>query len=363
MRILFVSGGSVGHLAPLVAVMRAVKEMEPACETLFLCSDRREDSEFLAKEGVSFETLPLPRLSWRLPTRFLKNFFKSRRVLGTFQPDIVFSKGGAVSVPCCLAAKFQRIPIVLHESDAVMGRANRIVARWAEIVCLGMGMEASRKRFLSYYSKPEARSPKLLLTGNPIRQELLKGNREEGLKLTHLSGSRPILLVLGGSQGAEALNAVVRDRIDAILAHCDVIHLTGFGKKGAPPRSGYFSREFAYDELPHLYAVASLALSRAGANSISELAANGIPMILVPIEGLAHNHQVRNAEVAASFGATVLPQENLSADLLSLIASWTGDADILRVRSEKVRKLQPQEAARRIAEILVRRIARGTKND
>ncbi len=170
--------------------------------------------------------------------------------------------------------------------------------------------------------------------------------------------------MLGGSQGAEALNTAVRDQIDNILEHCDIIHLTGKGKKGATAQSGYWTAEFVHGELPHLYAAAAFALSRAGAGSISELAANGIPAILVPIEGLANDHQVKNARIAAEHGGCVLlPQAELGTGLVPIIDKFSNDPEIRAKMSQKIKTFQQPDASRRIAEILVQCIASGPKTD
>lgn len=346
MRILYVSGGSAGHLAPLVAVERAMKRLHPDAESLFLCSDRPEDAAYLRHERVTFQALPRPRRSLTLPYAFLRNYFLSRRAVRVYKPDVVFSKGGAVSVPACMAAKLAGIPVVLHESDAVMGKANAMVARFADTVCLGFPLSRDGAVRTEY-------------TGNPVRPQVTQGKSEEGLRIAGLSGGRPVLLVFGGSQGAEALNAAVRTHIDELLKTCDVIHLTGKGKKGASPRDGYWSTEFAYAELPHFYAAATLALGRAGAGSISELAANGIPAILVPIEGLANDHQVRNAEIAAEHGGcALLRQRDLEAKLATTVADLIRAPGTLENMSRKIRSFQRPDAARRIAEMLSQCIAR-----
>lgn len=344
MRILYVSGGSAGHLAPLVAVERAVKALHPDAESSFLCSDRPEDAAYLRHERVTFSVVPRPRRSLSLPFSFLRNYVRSRRAIRTFKPDAVFSKGGAVSVPACLAARQAGIPVVLHESDAVMGRANRMVARWASAVCMGFPMTSGNP---------------VRHTGNPVRPNITTGSRDEGLRITGLAGKRPVLLVIGGSQGAEALNGAVREHIGELLAVCDVIHLTGKGKKGAAARDGYWSTEFAHAELPHLYAAASFALSRAGAGSISELAANGIPAILVPIEGLANDHQLRNAEIAHEHGGCILiRQRHMQDQLVQTVTMLARDADARERMARKIRSFQQPDAARRIAEILAQCIAR-----
>lgn len=337
-----------------------MKERDPTAESIFLCSDRPDDAAYLKHERVTFQVLPRPRRSPLFPVQFMRNFLISRRALRVFKPDAVFSKGGAVSVPACLAARINGVPIVLHESDAVMGRANRMVARWAEAVCMGFPLAIGNQQLAvnkktSRYLLPATRYH----TGNPIRPAVTQGKRTEGLRITGLSGERPILLVTGGSQGAEVFNAAIRKHIDRLLQTCDVIHLTGTGKKAATARAGYWTTEFAYDELPHLYAIANIALSRAGAGSISELAANGIPAILVPIEGLANDHQVRNAEIATEHGGCVLlRQSDLNAQLTQTVASLLEKPQELADRKAKMRAFQQPDAARRIAEILSQCIAR-----
>lgn len=347
MKILFVGGGSVGHLAPLVAVWREVQVMQPNAEALFICTDKQADSDYLTAEHVPFERITPPRLSALLPIRFVTSYRRSRDLIQSFNPDIVFSKGGAVSVPVCMAARVRDIPIVLHESDAVMGRANRFLSRWAIASCCGFDMT---------HAKPKVHN--FVLTGNPIRPSVMKGELNKGLALTGLSGKRPILFVWGGSQGAQALNDAVRNQIDAILALCDVVHITGPWKKGADARAGYFSTEMAYDNLPHLQKIATVALSRSGAGSIGELAANGTPMILVPLTGLAQDHQQKNADAAAaSGGAIVLPQGQLLADLIPTLKRFLEKPSVLTEMSQKALALAQPEAARRIAEIILGSIA------
>lgn len=351
MRILYVSGGSAGHLAPLVAVERAIKQVDKGAEHLFLCSDRPEDSSYLRHEHVTFRVIPRPRRSLSMPFAFVRNYRESKKAIREFKPDVVFSKGGAVSVPACLAAKHLKIPIVIHESDAVLGRANVIIAQWATAVCLGFPLQTrnSQTRKLA----------NIIVTGNPIRPEITQGKKEEGCRITGLTGKRPVLLVLGGSQGAEALNTAVQKNIDALLGLCDIVHLTGKGKKGASPRRGYWTMEFAYGELPHLYAIATIALSRAGAGSISELAANGIPTILVPIRGLAHDHQMRNATTAQENGKCILLlQEDLSQEFVQTVKKLLSDTEHLSKISKSIQSLHHPDASGRIAEIIAGCVAK-----
>lgn len=346
MRILYVSGSSAGHLAPLVAVERAVRAIDPSAESLFVCSQTEEDASFLQNEGADFRALPLPRRPAYHPLNFLRSFSHAQSIIDTFKPDAVFSKGGIVSIPVCFAAHRKHIPIVLHESDAVMGKANRLVAKWATKICTGFTMQHS------------ANDRRTITTGNPVRPGIADGSKEKGSSITGLRGNKPVLLVMGGSQGAQALNDAVTDAIDDLLEGVQIVHLTGRGKKTPIQREGYWQTEFAQDELPHLYALADLALSRAGAGSIGELAACGIPMILVPIEGLANDHQVYNAKRAQENDACIiLLQKDLPQKLAATVSDLIGNTHRIAEIGTHASALHVPDAAGRIGQILAECVA------
>jgi UDP-N-acetylglucosamine--N-acetylmuramyl-(pentapeptide) pyrophosphoryl-undecaprenol N-acetylglucosamine transferase len=352
MRILFVSGGSTGHLAPLVAVERAAKKIEPKVQTHFLCSKKKEDRLYLEHEGVAFTQAVMPKRSVLFPLKYLQSRHTAKKLLKTFRPDVIFSKGGAVSVPLCKAAHKKKIPIVLHESDSVMGKANRMVAPLAAAICLGFPPSDEQRQ---YGVKP-------VVTGNPVRPGIAKGNRARGLKIANFTGRRPVLLVIGGSQGAAALNEALLFHIDELLALCDVVHLTGPGKESAGRRAGYWSKEFAYEELPDLYAIADVALSRAGAGAISELSANGVPMILVPIRGLANDHQYENAVRAHAAGCAIeLPQDHLNRDLADAVRHLLESPEKMKKMRDAAVDYHQPEAARHIAKILFQCVAKAKK--
>lgn len=363
MRILYIGGGSGGHLAPLVAVERAVHELEPKAKHLFVCTETEDDIAFLKQAAVRYQTLPLPRHPLRHPITLLQSLGSARAIIETFKPDAIFSKGGIVSIPLGFIAHRKKIPIVLHESDAVMGRANRVIAKWAEKVCVGFPMKDMRCQ-MSDVSKKETdicdlKSEICVLTGNPLRPHITDGSKAEGLRITGLSGKRPILLIIGGSQGAQALNDAIEENIDLLLAQVDIVHLTGRKKKTSINKTGYWQTEFAYEELPHLYAIADMALSRAGAGAITELASNGIPMILVPIEGLANNHQVLNAITAQENGGCILLlQSHLASKLPKVIGDLLENPERRTEISQNVRSLYKASAAGHIAEIIIQCVAR-----
>jgi UDP-N-acetylglucosamine--N-acetylmuramyl-(pentapeptide) pyrophosphoryl-undecaprenol N-acetylglucosamine transferase len=354
MRVLFVSGGSIGHLAPLIAVEQELRSMKKNAQTHFLCTTKDEDAAFLKKEGATFTQAPIPKKGFSFPLQYYKNRSIAAKLLTEFQPDVIFSKGGAVSIPLCLLAKKRGIPIVIHESDSVMGKANRMIAKFATAICLGFP-PSDEQRALPV-------SP--IVTGNPVRASVTKGKKKAGRDLAHLTGKNPVLLVLGGSQGATALNDAIVLHQKELLGFCDIVHLTGIGKKGAPRHAGYYTREIAYNELPDLYAIADLALIRAGAGSISECAANNIPMILVPIRGLANDHQYENAVRASAKGAAILlEQEQLNRDLPAVVQTLLHPENSqLSLMKKATQVLQHPEAARRIAEIILQCIASGRRN-
>ncbi len=355
LRVLFAGGGSGGHLAPSVAVWRAVQRRRPDARAHFVCSVREEDAAFLRKEELPFDQIPLPRLSLAFPLRFWRAYRRAAAILRQYRPSVVFSKGGSVSAPAVLAAKRFGIPIVLHESDAVSGRANRLVARWATVVCRGFPTrEESRSSRSNRRASRLSERQDSVFTGNPVRPELLHGSREKGLRLAGLPGTRPILLVMGGSQGAQALNRIIVDKLDDLLAFCDVIHLTGRGKETDTQRSGYFARAFAHADLAHLYAAADACISRAGAGSIAELSLLGIPSLLVPLRGVAQDHQAANAAIAAAMGGfRSAEQSTLPHQLIPLARELLLDTRARSAMQASLRAFAVPDAADHLAKILI----------
>lgn len=355
-RILFVGGGSVGHIAPSVAVWEELEKRLPGATAHFVVSTRPDDAAFLCATELPFTVFAAPRLSFAYPFAFWNACREAARIIGKENPTLIFSKGGYVSVPLCFVAHRKGIPIVLHESDAVSGYANRIVGRWADTVCEGFQTTNHQSLITNH-----------CFTGNPVRAEINKGSREEGLRISGLSGNKPILLVMGGSQGAQAVNDAIAAQLPDLLLRCDIIHITGRGKiqnsEFLPRQAGriqnYYSVEFATDTLPHLYACADFALSRAGAGSIAELAANRIPTILVPLRGVGHDHQQKNAEAAETLrGCVVLQQKLLSTQLLTVVHALASDTALRTRMSGKIASLYVPDASCRIAESIVQCLAR-----
>ena len=327
--ILFVGGGSAGHIAPSVAVWRTINAEHPDIRAHFVCSCRQTDLLFLEGEHLPYTITPSPRVGWTFPFLFWKSLFHAFFILHEHKPQLIFSTGGYVGIPLCIAAWTQGIPIILHESDAVMGRANRLIAKIAKYV---------------HYGFP---------TGNPVRPHITQGSKEKGFHITGFSGKRPILLVWGGSQGAQAMNEVIVKMLPDLTKLCDIIHITGPGKNHSPRTSSYWSTEFATSALPHLFAIAELAVSRSAASSIAELAANGIPALLVPLRGLAQDHQLQNAKLAAmSGGCILLHQDDLEHELCPLVNSLLQNPDRLQEMRASMQTLSASDASGLICKII-----------
>ena len=225
------------------------------------------------------------------------------------RPDIVFSKGGFVAVPVVLAAKHYRIPTIIHESDITPGLANKLCIPSAKKICCNF------PETLSYLPQDKA-----ILTGSPIREELLKGNRLSGLQFTHLSPDRPVILIIGGSLGSVKINTAVRNILPRLLKTFQIIHICGKEHLddsliGTP---GYVQYEYVDKPLKHLFAAADIVISRAGANSICELLALRKPNLLIPLSAAAsRGDQILNAKSFQKQGfSAVLEEESLTDDAL-----------------------------------------------
>ena len=227
-----------------------------------------------------------------------------------YKPDIVFSKGGFVAVPVVLAAKHYKVPVIIHESDMTPGLANKICIPAASKVCCNF------PETLKYLPEDKA-----VLTGSPIREELLHGDRLAGLQYAHLSADLPVILIIGGSLGSVTVNQAVRGILPQLLKTYQVIHICGKGNldESLIGTEGYVQYEYVDKPLRHLFAAADLIISRAGANSICEILALRKPNILIPLSAAAsRGDQILNANSFAKQGfSTVLEEEVLTADTLS----------------------------------------------
>lgn len=346
--ILLSGGGSAGHLTPAIAIAEALKKKDPAVKTVFVCADREDETSLLKAAGFTYHTVragKFPRgFSVRMltfPVLGIVALIESVLLLRSVRPDIVFSKGGYVSVPVCLAAFIMRIPVVLHASDSVPSLSDRCIGSIAIRICTGFPVD----------SWPQKLREKIIVTGNPVREMIMTGSRAAAQRITTFSGRRPVLMVIGGSQGSRTINRVVEAAFDELLEVADVIHLTGAKKEIQKSHARYWSRPYVTEELPHLYAIADVVVTRAGAGVLAELAALKKPCVVVPLEGVAHDHQVYNADVLAAMGAAEVVREARIDTLLATVRLLLASKERQSKISAALHTLFPLDAAQTIAQV------------
>lgn len=348
--ILFAGGGSSGHLTPSIAVADAIRQKDPSASVHFIIADRDDERDLASGAGVPFSVLhagKFPRgISIRIltyPILAVVSFIEAFILLLRLRPKVVFSKGGFVSVPVTVVAWVLHIPVVLHSSDSVPSMSDRFIGSIARTVCTGFPPDQF----------PTSLRKKAVYTGNPVRALLATASRDEGRKITGFSGDRPVLMIIGGSQGSLIINRQISSSFDELLGMADVIHLTGKGKGGEKNHARYFSRSSVLQELPHLYALADLVVTRAGAGVLSELAALSKPAIVVPLAGVAHDHQVRNGEALADSDACALLLEEKLSDLPSLVNFLLSSPERRTDLGKNLHAFFPDNAATKIATILL----------
>ncbi|MBQ6384713.1 MAG: undecaprenyldiphospho-muramoylpentapeptide beta-N-acetylglucosaminyltransferase [Lachnospiraceae bacterium] len=314
-KIVLTGGGTAGHVTPNMALIPRLKEL--GYEIHYIGSYDGIEKTLIEDLGVPYTGIATGKFrryfdikNFSDPFRVLKGIAEAKQALRRIRPDIVFSKGGFVSVPVVRAAHGLRIPVICHESDMTPGLANRLCIPLAAKVCCNFPETMDKL--------PD---DKAVLTGTPIRPELLAGSRERALAFTGLSGNKPVILVIGGSLGAQAVNEAVRSALPSLLTDFEVIHLCGRGKKDAACEGipGYVQFEYISEELPDLFALADLAISRAGANAICELLALRKPNILIPLPARAsRGDQILNAASFEKQGfSVVIDEEQMTEEVLT----------------------------------------------
>ena len=320
-KIILTGGGTAGHATPNLALLPSLRKEE--FEIHYIGSYNGIERRLIEDAGIPYDGISSGKLrryfdikNFSDPLRVLKGYGQAKRLMKQYRPDIVFSKGGFVSVPVVLAAKHYKIPVIIHESDMTPGLANKICIPAAKKVCCNF------PETLNYLPKDKA-----VLSGSPIREELLTGDRLSGLQYAGLSANRPVILVIGGSLGSVTVNHAVRSILPKLLSQFQVIHICGKGNldESLIGTSGYVQYEYVDKPLRHLFAAADLIISRAGANSICEILALRKPNILIPLSAAAsRGDQILNANSFAKQGfSTVLEEEVLTSDTLYQAVSDT----------------------------------------
>ena len=319
-KIVLTGGGTAGHVTPNLALLPYLNQ--EGYEVIYIGSQNGIERTLIEAEGIPYYGISTGKLRRYLSKENLKDVFKvlkgiseAKRLLKKLKPDLVFSKGGFVAVPVVLGAKKNHIPVIIHESDITPGLANKIAMPSARVIC------ATFPETLQYVPKGKG-----VHTGTPIRKELFEGNKITALDMCGFSANKPVIMVTGGSLGAENVNKLVRKALPELLKNFQVAHLCGKGKvdESLKDIEGYAQFEYISDEMKDFFAMADLIISRAGANSICEIAALNKPNILIPLSARAsRGDQILNAKSYKKQGfSEVIDEDTATAeDLVNTVNS------------------------------------------
>lgn len=314
-KIVLTGGGTAGHITPNIALLPRLEQN--GYEVSYIGSYEGMEKRLMADFNIPYYGIATGKFrryfdlkNFSDPFRVLKGFSEARKILKQIQPDVVFSKGGFVAVPVVRAAASLKIPCIIHESDMTPGLANKICIPVAKRVCCNFP-ETMR-------TLPAEKS---ILTGSPIREELLKGNKEAAYKLCGFDSSKPVLMVIGGSLGSAAINQAVREALPNLLSDFQIVHICGNDKIDnlLLNTRGYKQFEYLKGELKDVFAMADVVVSRAGANAICELLALKKPNLLIPLSaGASRGDQILNARSFEAQGfSIVIDEDYLSPSLLT----------------------------------------------
>ncbi len=310
-KIILTGGGTGGHILPHLSLKPHLEKN--FSEIVYIGTKNGLEHDIISKEkDILFESITAFKLdrskilkNLLLPIKVISSINQAKKILKQHKPDVIFSKGGFVSMPVCIAGKLLKIPVISHESDLTMGLANKIIYYFCDKFCTTFESTAKGLK-------------KAVYTGSPIRASILKGNKEKGYILTGVDKSRPTLLVMGGSTGALKINEVLYSALPEILKTFNVIHIVGSGKGDKTKQyKNYCQIEYCYN-IEDVFAVSDIIVSRAGSNAIYEFLALSKPMLLIPLpKDASRGDQIDNAKYFENLGySKTLFQENLNSEKL-----------------------------------------------
>ena len=312
-KIVLTGGGTAGHVTPNIAIIPTLKEM--GYDISYIGTYNGIEKKLIEEIGIPYYGISSGKLrryfdlkNFTDPFRILKGYFQAKKLIKKLKPDVVFSKGGFVTVPVVFAASKKKIPIVIHESDMTPGLANKLALPKATKICCNF--PETKKMF----------EGKATVTGTPIRAELFTGDKEKAKKFCGFKDDKPTILIVGGSTGSVAINNAIWEVLDELLKTYNVIHICGKDKTDSKynGKEGYAQFEYVKSELSDLFTLADIVISRAGANAICELLALKKLNILIPLSLKAsRGDQILNAESFQKSGYSyVIDEENLNKDTL-----------------------------------------------
>lgn len=310
-KIAFTGGGTVGHVSVNLSLIPTA--LEKGHQVFYIGSKNGIEREMIESQLSNIKYYPISSGKLRRYLSFenakdvfkvLKGILEARRVLKKEKPDLLFSKGGFVSVPVVIAARSLNIPTIIHESDLTPGLANKISLKFSKKIY------TTFEDTLKYLPKDKAD-----FVGATIREDLKEGNQQKGYEITGFDSDKKVLLVMGGSLGSKKLNDIIRENLEALLHDYQIIHLTGHGLVDESyKQKGYIQYEFVKEELTHLLSITDTVVSRAGSNAIYEFLTLRIPMLLIPL-GLdqSRGDQIDNAKYFESKGyGKMIPEDQLT---------------------------------------------------
>lgn len=372
LRMIIAGGGTGGHIFPAEAVLQELARRNIPVSAMWIGQQGGREEEVAAKRGIPFETIQVgkARQTPGIRDKILNLVDKGRVLIGvpqawlkvrSFQPDVIFATGGYVCMPTALAgASFA--PVLVHEQTVQIGSANRLASRRASTLAVSWDQAIQDAQSKGITSR-------IVNTGNPVRASLLQGDADRGFAAFDLDANVPLLYVTGGAKGSVPVNKLISDSLPRLLEHMQIIHQTGRAAENVDAdrleelratlpehlRSRYVVRDFIRDELPDVFAAASLVVGRAGAGTITELAALGKPSVLIPLVPTSGNEQVRNAGMLADAGAAIrIEQASTTSSALAeeIIALITDGPRLMRMSAAAKSVANPDGASNITNELL-----------
>jgi UDP-N-acetylglucosamine--N-acetylmuramyl-(pentapeptide) pyrophosphoryl-undecaprenol N-acetylglucosamine transferase len=313
-KIILTGGGSAGHVTPNLALVPGLKKRGYKIE--YIGTKNGIERKIITSQKIKYHAISSGKLrryfdikNFTDPFKVIKGVFQAFIIIRKVKPNVVFSKGGFVSVPVVIAAHLNKVPVIAHESDITPGLANRISAPYCDKICLTFPESLNK-----------IKDGKGILTGTPIRSEIINGSRIIGKRICNFKDDKPVILVVGGSLGSKFINDTVRASLDMLLSKYNIIHICGRGNidRGMEGRKGYLQFEYVNENMPHVLNIADIVISRAGANAIFELLALKKPNLLIPLSRKSsRGDQILNAASFEKRGySMVLSEDVLKPDTL-----------------------------------------------
>ncbi|EIW00878.1 undecaprenyldiphospho-muramoylpentapeptide beta-N-acetylglucosaminyltransferase [Thermoanaerobacter siderophilus] len=360
MKYLFAGGGTGGHIYPAIAIAKEILKNEKDAQILFVGTKKGLENELVPREGFELKTITVQGFKRKLSLDTLKTIYKAmvglkeaNDILKEFKPDVVIGTGGYVGGPVLMMAALKGIPTLIHEQNAFPGLTNKVLSRFVKVVAV------SFEESVKYFKNKE----KIVVTGNPIRRELLKVTKEEGLKNLGFYSDKPLIVSVGGSRGAEKINFTMVEFLKQKDKNLQVLIITGanqYEKVLEKVKTETINIDETVKIIPYchnmqdVYAAADIIICRAGAITLAEITAKGVASILIPSPYVANNHQEYNARVLEKAGASyvILEKDLIAEELYKKIKYLLDNPQVLSRMRDNARKISKIDAAEKIYKLI-----------